>query len=80
MSAERRVKLFRADGHQAVEIPDDLALPGTSANIRREGLRLVIEAVPAKPSIIALLDTWAPIDEPWPEIEDPVPAIDDDNF
>jgi antitoxin VapB len=63
------VKLFRNGRNQAVRIPREFELPGEDAVMRKEGDRLVIEAAPPK-SLLALLATWAPLDEDFPEIED----------
>mgnify|MGYP007083331304 FL=1 len=42
------------------------------ALIRQEGDRLIIEPVPS-PSLLAVLETIEPIDEPVPDIQDPLP-------
>jgi antitoxin VapB len=69
---ERRVKFFKDGGNQAVRIPREFELPGEHAIMRKEGERLIIE--PAAPkSLMALLDTLAPIDEDFPPISDPLP-------
>jgi len=72
MTAERYVKLFKNGRNQAVRIPREFELPGEDAIMRKEGDRLIIE--PASPkSLLALLATWEPLDEPFPSIEDLVP-------
>jgi len=80
MSTARHVRLFQDGDRQTVEIPADWKMPGDEAEIRKEGDRLVLQPV-RKKSLIALLDSWEPIDEEWPEIEDlpagPVTAFDD---
>ena len=71
MSAARQVKLFKNGRSQAVRIPREFELPGTEATMRKEGERLVIEALPAKPRTLAeLLATLEPIDEDFGPIED----------
>ncbi len=73
MSAERKVKLFRNGRNQAVRIPREFELPGEDAVMRKEGAALVIE--PAAPtSLLALLKTFAPIDEDIAPIDDPAPV------
>ncbi len=72
MGNERHVKLFRNGRSQAVRIPKEFELPGTDAVIRKEGNRLVLEPA-AKMSLVELLRTLEPIDEPFPEIDDPPP-------
>lgn len=70
MSAERQVKLFRNGRNQAVRIPREFELPGNEARMRKEGEKLIIEAAPAKSSLLEWLKTLEPIDEAFPEIED----------
>ncbi len=80
MSTARHVRLLQEGGRQTVEIPADLKMPGDEAVIRKEGDRLVLEPVRER-SLLALLDSWAPLDIEWPEIEDlpaePVDVFDD---
>ena len=71
---DRHIRLFRNGANQALRIPRDLELPGNEAVIRKEGDRLIVEAV-KKPSLLALLTTLQPLDEEFPEIEDP--PVDD---
>jgi antitoxin VapB len=76
MQSERHIRLFRNGTNQALRIPRDLELPGNEAVIRKEGDRLIVEAV-KKPSLLALLATLQPLDEEFPEMEDP-PVNDGD--
>ena len=69
MSDERVVKLFRNGRNQAVRIPREFELPGSTAVLRKEGERLVIEPPPKK-SLREILETLEPIDEAFPEIDD----------
>jgi antitoxin VapB len=71
---DRHIRLFRNGANQALRIPRDLELPGNEAIIRKEGDRLIVEAV-NKPSLLALLTTLQPLSEDFPEIEDP--PVDD---
>ena len=73
MTAERRVKIFRIGRIQAVLIPREFELPGEGAVLRREGARLIIEAVAAQ-SLVTLLATLELLDEDFPEIPDPLAA------
>jgi antitoxin VapB len=68
----RHVKLFKNGRNQAVRIPREFELPGNDAIMRKEGDKLIIEAVPPK-SLLALLATLATIDEDFPSIADSVP-------
>ena len=66
---ERRVKLFRFAGSQSVQVPGGFELPGEDAVMRKEGDRLII--APARPmSLLALLDTLAPLEDTFPPISD----------
>ncbi|RJX31264.1 MAG: AbrB/MazE/SpoVT family DNA-binding domain-containing protein [Desulfurivibrio sp.] len=76
MQTDRHIRLFRNGANQALRIPRDLELPGNEAVIRKEGDRLVVEAV-KKPSLLALLATLSPLDEEFPDVEDP-PVNDGD--
>jgi antitoxin VapB len=68
-SPARHVKLFKNERNQAVQIPREFELPGEDAVMRKEGDRLIIE--PAQPrSLLALLETLAPLDEDFPELSD----------
>jgi len=65
----RIVSLFRNGRNQSVRIPVEFELPGTKAIMRREGDRLIIEAV-RKRGLAELLNSWEPLDEELPEIKD----------
>jgi antitoxin VapB len=69
MDTERRVRLFRNGRNQAVRIPRDFELPGDEAILRREGDRLILEAVPRRP-LLAVLADLQPLDEDFPPIPD----------
>src|SRR5438477_1412933 len=65
MSQQRRVKLFRNGGSQAVRIPMEFELPGDEAIMHRDGERLMIEPV-RKRGLVALLKSMQPLDETLP--------------
>lgn len=69
MNMERKAAIFRNGRNQAVRIPKEFELPGKEAIIRKEGSRLVIEAV-KKPTLLEVLATLKPSKELMPEIED----------
>ncbi|MES2400609.1 MAG: virulence-associated protein VapB [Pseudomonadota bacterium] len=80
----RHVRLFKNGANQAVRIPKEFELPGKDAIMRREGNRLIIEAVkPPRGTIAALvyaLDTikhLGPIDEPFPDVDSGMLPLDD---
>lgn len=73
MNAFRHIKLFRNGRNQAVRIPREFELPGEDAIIRREGDKLIVEAVPPR-SLLALLSEMTPVDDRFPEIEDEPPS------
>ena len=45
----RYVRLFRNGANQAIRIPKEFELPGKEATLRREGSRLILEAIPDRP-------------------------------
>jgi antitoxin VapB len=67
VNPERQVRLFRNGRNQALRIPRDLELPGRVATLRKEGPRLVVEAV-AAPSLLEVLAKLEPLDEEFPPI------------
>ena len=73
MNPYRHVKLFKNGRNQAVRIPREFELPGEDAIMRRDGDKLVIEAVPPK-SLLAILAELRPIEETFPEIDDRPPG------
>ena len=75
MGYERKVRLFRNGANQAVRIPREFELPGNNAVIRKEGDRLIIEAVPKRSfaEVLDYLATLPPLEETFPEIDDPSP-------
>lgn len=72
----RRVRLFRNGRNQALRIPREMELDADEATIRRDGDRLIIEAVAPRP-LLDLLATWGPLDEDWPDIDEGHVALDD---
>ncbi len=75
-SRPREARLFRNNRSQAVRIPAEFELPGDRVLISRDGDRLIIEPVRAK-GLVALLDSWEPLDEDVPTIEDRIPDPED---
>lgn len=72
MSTTRQVRLFRNGANQAIRIPRELELPGTSATIRKVGNTLVIE--PQKqPDLLDVLKKLKPSKEGLPKIPRPLP-------
>ena len=69
---ERHVKLFKNGRNQAVRIPREFELPGEDAVMRKDGNKLIIEAVPPN-SLLALLATLEPLAEELPTIHDAKP-------
>lgn len=68
----RQVRLFKNGRSQAVRIPREFELPGTSAMLHREkGGRLILEPV-RKKRLTELLATWEPLAE-----SDAMPPIED---
>lgn len=76
MRTERHVRLFRNGRNQAIRIPREYELPGDEAIIRREGNRLIIEAL-QRPSLLTFLASCQPVtDIDFPDIDD-LPELDD---
>ena len=75
MGYERKVRLFRNGANQAVRIPREFELPGNDAVMRKEGGRLIIEAVPKRSlaEVLDYLSTLPPLEEKFPGIDDPPP-------
>ncbi len=69
---QRHVKLFKNGRNQAVRIPREFELPGDDAIMRKDGNKLIIEAVPPR-SLVALLATLEPLGEDLPAIRDDEP-------
>ena len=69
---DRYVKLFKNGRNQAVRIPREFELPGDDAIMRKDGSRLIIEAIPPR-SLVALLATLEPLREEFPPIPDEYP-------
>ena len=73
----REAKLFRNNRSQAVRIPAEFELPGDRVLISREGHRLVIEPLPESSGLLALLDSWEPIEDAFPDVDEGMPALRD---
>jgi antitoxin VapB len=73
MSAERRVKTLRNGRNQAARIPQEFALPGEDATIRKEGERLIIEPAPPQ-ALLTLLATLRPLEEEFPPVSGQPPG------
>lgn len=76
-AAAREAKLFRNNRSQAVRIPAEFELPGDRVLISRDGDRLILEPVPRRRGVLALLDSWRALDEPFPDVDDRLPPLDD---
>ncbi len=72
MGEQVRVRLVRTPDGQRLDIPPGFMLGGDEAILRHDGDRLVVEPVPG-PSLLAILDRLADLDEDWPEIADTPP-------
>jgi antitoxin VapB len=72
LTPERHVKLFKNGRNQAVRIPREFELPGDDAIMRKEGNKLIIEAVPPR-SLLALLSTLQTLDDDFSPIVDAAP-------
>jgi antitoxin VapB len=75
-SPERHVRLFKNGRNQAVRIPREFELPGTEAIIRKEGDRMIIEAVKRR-GLLAVLATIEPLDDEFPDVDEGLQPADD---
>jgi len=74
--AERRVRVFKNGRNQAVRIPREFELPGKDAIMRKEGSRLIVEPA-RRNSLLALLETLAPLSQDFPPLRDlPADPVD----
>lgn len=71
----RYASLFRNGRNQAVRIPKELEMDGDRVRISRDGDRLILEPVIARPRLIAVLAELDPIDE-FPDIDANLPPLD----
>ena len=76
----KKAALFRNGRNQAVRIPKEFELPGKEVVVIKESNRLVLEPVPIKPSLIALLDSLKPIEESFPNVDETLLENDDVHF
>ena len=76
MQTERHVRLFKNGRNQALRIPREYELQGNEAVIRREGDRLIIEAVRRR-SLLATLAGWEPLPEEFPDVDEKLIPLDD---
>lgn len=72
MSIQCHVRLFKNGRNQALRIPREFELPGHEAIVRKDGDRLIVEPV-QRHSLLALLETWEPLEEDFPTLEDQAP-------
>lgn len=73
----REAKLFRNNRSQAIRIPAEFELPGETVLISRDGDRLIVEPLQRRASLIALLDSWEPVEENFPDVDEHLPPLRD---
>jgi antitoxin VapB len=76
MLPERYVKLFRNGSNQALRIPREFELAGNEAIVRKDGDRLIIEAV-KRHDLLGLLATWGPLEVDFPDAKAGLLPLDD---
>lgn len=76
LTQERYVRLFRNGSNQAIRIPREFEFKGKLAVIRKEGNKLIIEAV-KKQTLIEFLDSLAPLNDLFPDINQDLLPLDD---
>lgn len=67
----REVALFRNGRNQAIRIPREFELDGTTALISKEAGQLIIKPLPPKSRLLETLARLEPLAEGLPDIEDP---------
>lgn len=72
MSPVLKATLFRSGDSQAVAIPAEFALPGSTVTISRVGQGLLIEPA-ERGGLVDWLATLEPLDEDIPDIDDRLP-------
>ncbi|MFT3741657.1 MAG: AbrB/MazE/SpoVT family DNA-binding domain-containing protein [Gammaproteobacteria bacterium] len=70
MQNVRHAHIFRNGRNQAIRIPKEFELSGKEVFIHKEGSCLIIEPIPKKNNLSALLDSWKPSKVNFPEIKD----------
>lgn len=72
----RHAALFRNGRNQAVRLPREFEMEGTTVLLRKEGDSLILTPV-RENRLLDLLATWEPLEEELPEVED-LPAQERD--
>jgi len=65
----REVKLFKNRRNQAIRIPVDFTFDVDRVRIHRDGAKLIVEPIHTN-GLLALLDSWEPLEDDFPDIED----------
>ena len=75
----RHARLFRNGRNQALRIPREFELEADEVIVYREEARLVVEPVPRRPTLAAVLSRLTRLDEDFPAIADP-PVLPEDTL
>lgn len=76
MESARYARLFRNGRSQAIRIPKEFELPGTEAQLRKDGDALIITPIKER-SLLSTLKSLRPIDEDFPRIDElPAEEVD----
>ena len=75
MAPQRQVRLFRNGRNQAVKIPREFELPGDQAVMHKDGERLLLEPVPPRPTLRAVLESLQPVDPELDGLDDLPPDL-----
>lgn len=76
MQTEKQVSLFRNGRNQAIRIPREFELEGTTALIHKEGDRLIIEPCKKK-GLLSTLSDLKPLTESLPDVDTSLVPLDD---
>jgi antitoxin VapB len=76
MQTERHARLFRNGRNQALRIPREFEFSEDEVIIHKEGNRLILEPVPKKRDLLALLATLEPIADEFPDVDSGLMPLD----
>ena len=74
---QRTAALFRNGRNQAVRIPREFELPGTEVLVTKDGERLILEPVPPRGRLLAVLAELEPAGEELADVDEGLVPLDD---
>lgn len=76
MAKNRHVRLFRNGRNQAVRIPREFELEGEEAIMRKEGNRLIVEAI-KKTGLLSVLAELQAVEDRFPDVDVDLADLDE---